>query len=94
MLADALPDDFGNALINAWMALRGVEKNSITMLDRVAYMGRRGMGALERVFAGHWGTTLLRRSPLFNEKFHPRRTALRREEKAVVRTGSGRVAGP
>ena len=47
MLADALPDDFGNALINAWMALRGVEKNSITMLDRVAYMGRRGMGALE-----------------------------------------------
>ena len=47
MLADALPDDFGNALINAWMALHGVEKSSITMLDRLAYMGKRGMGALE-----------------------------------------------
>lgn len=47
MLADALPDDFGNALIDAWMAERGVAKNAITALDRLAYMGRRGMGALE-----------------------------------------------
>ena len=47
MLADALPDDFGNALIDAWMAMRGVEKDSITILDRLAYMGKRGMGALE-----------------------------------------------
>ncbi len=47
MLADALPDDFGNALIDAWMARQGIEKNSITILDRLAYMGKRGMGALE-----------------------------------------------
>lgn len=47
MLADALPDKFGNALINAWMAGRGVAVESITILDRLAYMGRRGMGALE-----------------------------------------------
>lgn len=47
MLADALPDAFGNALINAWMALHGVEKESITMLDRLAYIGKRGIGALE-----------------------------------------------
>ena len=47
MLADALPDDFGNALIDAWMATQGVERDSITTLDRLAYMGRRGMGALE-----------------------------------------------
>jgi len=47
MLADALPDDFGNALIDAWMATRGVEKSAITVLDRLAYMGQRGMGALE-----------------------------------------------
>ena len=47
LLADALPDDFGNALIDAWMAQRGVEKSSITVLDRLAYMGKRGMGALE-----------------------------------------------
>lgn len=47
LLADALPDDFGNALINAWMARQGLRKESITPLDRLAYMGRRGMGALE-----------------------------------------------
>lgn len=47
MLADALPDDFGNALIDAWMAEHGVEKSAVTTLDRLAYMGKRGMGALE-----------------------------------------------
>ena len=47
MLADALPDDFGNALIDAWMAKRGILKNQITALDRLAYMGKRGVGALE-----------------------------------------------
>jgi serine/threonine-protein kinase HipA len=47
MLADALPDDFGNALIDAWMAGHGMAKSEVTPLDRLAYMGKRGMGALE-----------------------------------------------
>lgn len=47
MLADALPDDFGNALIDAWMAGKGIDKAHVTPLDRLAYMGKRGMGALE-----------------------------------------------
>lgn len=47
LLADALPDDFGNALIEAWMAGQGVARDAITPLDRLAYMGRRGFGALE-----------------------------------------------
>lgn len=47
MLADALPDDFGNALIDAWMARDGVSKSQVTPLDRLAYMGKRGVGALE-----------------------------------------------
>jgi serine/threonine-protein kinase HipA len=47
MFADALPDDFGNALIDAWMAEHGTTKSEITTLDRLAYMGKRGMGALE-----------------------------------------------
>ena len=47
MLADALPDDFGNALIDAWMASKGIDKKRVTPLDRLAYMGKRGMGALE-----------------------------------------------
>lgn len=47
MVADALPDDFGNALIDAWMAEHGIPKNAVTTLDRLAYMGKRGTGALE-----------------------------------------------
>ena len=47
MLADALPDAFGNALIDAWMAQHGVEKSAVTSLDRLAYMGKRGIGAVE-----------------------------------------------
>lgn len=47
MLADAMPDDFGNSLIDAYMARQGVAKGAITALDRLAYMSRRGFGALE-----------------------------------------------
>jgi serine/threonine-protein kinase HipA len=47
LLADALPDEFGNALIDAWLATQGIGKAEITPLDRLAYMGARGVGALE-----------------------------------------------
>jgi serine/threonine-protein kinase HipA len=46
MLADALPDRFGNALVNAWMAEQGVDVANITALDRLAYASDRAMGAL------------------------------------------------
>ena len=46
MLADALPDRFGNALIDAYLVDKGVGASSITALDRLAYMGERSMGAL------------------------------------------------
>ena len=47
MIADALPDDFGNALTTAYLAGEGVRAEDITPLDRLAYLGRRGVGALE-----------------------------------------------
>jgi serine/threonine-protein kinase HipA len=47
MLADALPDDFGNALIDAWMADHGMSRSEVTPIDRLAYMAKRGTGALE-----------------------------------------------
>lgn len=47
LLADALPDDFGNALVDKYMADKGVSPSQITVLDRLAYMGKRSMGALE-----------------------------------------------
>jgi serine/threonine-protein kinase HipA len=46
-IADSLPDSFGNALINVWMARNGISRNQITPLDKLAYIGKRGMGALE-----------------------------------------------
>jgi serine/threonine-protein kinase HipA len=47
MIADALPDDFGNALTTAYLANEGVRAEDITPLDRLAYLGTRGIGALE-----------------------------------------------
>jgi serine/threonine-protein kinase HipA len=47
LLADALPDDFGNAIIDAWLARQGIRRAEVTPLDRLAYMSNRAMGALE-----------------------------------------------
>lgn len=47
MVADSLPDDFGNALTTAYLANEGVAPDEITALDRLAYLGARGVGALE-----------------------------------------------
>ena len=49
MLADSLPDKFGNALINAWLAQRVRTENSMNSVERLCYTGSRGMGALEFV---------------------------------------------
>jgi len=47
MLADSLPDDFGNRILNVWLASKGRAPNSITPIERLRYTGKRGMGALE-----------------------------------------------
>ncbi len=47
IFADTLPDDFGNAVINAWLARTGRDVNSFTPVERLLYTGDRGMGALE-----------------------------------------------
>jgi len=49
LLADSLPDDFGNALIDAWLAREGRSAESFNPVERLCYTGRRGMGALEYV---------------------------------------------
>jgi serine/threonine-protein kinase HipA len=46
MIADSLPDDFGNAVMNAWIASQGRSATDITPLQRLQYTGKRGMGAL------------------------------------------------
>lgn len=49
MLADALPDRFGNALVDRWMAEQGIDRNQFSVLDRLAYAADRSIGALEFV---------------------------------------------
>ena len=49
LLADSLPDDFGNALIDAWLAKEGRDPESFNPVERLCYTGNRGMGALEYV---------------------------------------------
>ena len=47
LLADSLPDRYGNALIDAWLERQGRTPASFNSVERLCYVGRRGMGALE-----------------------------------------------
>lgn len=47
LLADSLPDKFGNALIDAWLARQGRTPAGFSAVERLCYTGTRGMGALE-----------------------------------------------
>ena len=47
LLADSLPDRFGNALIDAWLAGQGRSPGDFDSVERLCYIGTRGMGALE-----------------------------------------------
>jgi serine/threonine-protein kinase HipA len=47
LLADSLPDKYGNALIDSWLASQGRTAASFHPVERLCYVGSRGMGALE-----------------------------------------------
>ncbi|MDZ4675270.1 MAG: type II toxin-antitoxin system HipA family toxin [Gemmatimonadota bacterium] len=47
LLADSLPDHFGNALIDAWLAREGRRAADFSAIERLCYVGTRGTGALE-----------------------------------------------
>lgn len=47
LLADSLPDKYGNQLINKWLAQNGRPPNSMNPVEQLCFMGARGMGALE-----------------------------------------------
>lgn len=46
VFADSLPDSFGNRLVRKWMESRGINVETVSPLDRLSYVGVRGMGAL------------------------------------------------
>lgn len=47
LLVDSLPDYFGNAVINAFLRVQGRPENSLDPVEKLCYIGKRGMGALE-----------------------------------------------
>lgn len=47
VLADSLPDRWGTALVDAWLAAQGRAESSFDVVERLCYVGTRGMGALE-----------------------------------------------
>jgi len=47
LLADVLPDKYGNQLINAWLVQNGRPENSMNPIEQLCFIGTRGMGALE-----------------------------------------------
>lgn len=47
LLADSLPDKFGNRVIDAWLSRRGRSAEDFSPVERLCYTGIRGMGALE-----------------------------------------------
>ncbi len=47
LLADSLPDRFGNQLISAWLAQQGRTPESMNPVEMLCFIGTRGMGALE-----------------------------------------------
>lgn len=46
-IADSMPDHWGNTVFNEWARVHKIRKKELSALDRLAYIGRRGMGALE-----------------------------------------------
>lgn len=47
LLSDSMPDDFGNMMMKEWLRQKNLSINNINPVDRLTYIGRRGMGALE-----------------------------------------------
>ena len=47
LLADTLPDRYGNRLINTWLAQQGRPEDSMNPIEKLCFIGTRGMGALE-----------------------------------------------
>ena len=94
LVADSLPDNFGNQLINEWFEQHGRSSESITPLERLCYVGSRAMGALEYKPAedieGVDEATLIyiRELMVLSEKVFKERsdfqTRLRQKDKAIL----------
>lgn len=55
LLSDSMPDDFGNIMMKEWLKQKGISMADINPVDRLTYVGLRGMGALEYEPFNHKG---------------------------------------
>ncbi len=53
LLSDSMPDDFGNVMMKEWLKQKGLSIDAINPIDRLTYVGKRGMGALEYIPVNH-----------------------------------------
>jgi serine/threonine-protein kinase HipA len=53
LLSDSMPDDFGNVMMKEWLKQRKLSIHDINPVERLTYVGKRGMGALEYIPANH-----------------------------------------
>jgi serine/threonine-protein kinase HipA len=53
LLSDSMPDVFGNIMMREWLKHRNLIYDDINPVDRLTYVGKRGMGALEYIPANH-----------------------------------------
>jgi serine/threonine-protein kinase HipA len=53
LLSDSMPDDFGNVMMKEWLKQRELSFDDINPVDRLTYVGKRGMGALEYIPVNH-----------------------------------------
>jgi len=53
LLSDSMPDDFGNVMMKEWLKQRKLSIADINPVERLTYVGKRGMGALEYIPANH-----------------------------------------
>lgn len=47
LLSDSLPDYFGNTILNTWLNKYGKDVNNLDAIEKLTYIGKRGIGALE-----------------------------------------------
>ena len=53
LLSDSMPDDFGNIMMKEWLRQKNIAYDDINPVDRLTYVGIRGMGALEYAPINH-----------------------------------------
>lgn len=46
VFADSMPDGWGNLLLDRFLMKQGIQLSSLNVLDRLAFVGKNGMGAL------------------------------------------------